>query len=219
TPNRAPCPGTHPPTERAQGNLFTFVPISRLVPRLDGGKRAAPEMDYPAGVRRARNSIVNIGRQGRLGSLPPLRALAGEGGEGEAACSEPGASPSPALRPKSDLSDFGSILKLPKSGKPDFGRKRGRGRGRCVRLTHPHTVSTILPMCWLDSMRACAAAASASWNVLSITGRTLPVATNGQTRVSIARAIAVLSALARERSVEPVWCRRLSMMRMKLTVA
>ncbi len=55
----------------------------------------------------------------------------------------------------------------------------------------PHaTTSTILPMCWLDSMRAWAAAASLSGNVPSITGRTLPAATSGQTLASIARAIA-----------------------------
>jgi len=57
---------------------------------------------------------------------PPL---AGEGGEGEATSTEQAASPSPTLQPKSDLSDFGP-LSIPKSGKPDFGRKRGRGRDR-----------------------------------------------------------------------------------------
>jgi hypothetical protein len=48
---------------------------------------------------------------------PPL---AGEGGEGEATGTEQAASPSPALQPKSDLSDF-SPLSVPNSGRPDFG--------------------------------------------------------------------------------------------------
>src|SRR5215471_9174762 len=73
-----------------------------------------------------------------------------------------------------------------------------------------HMVRTILPMCRLVSMRAWAAAASTSGKVLSITGATLPAATRGQTLASMARAIAALSAFERERSVEPVWCRRLS---------
>ena len=69
-----------------------------------------------------------------LGLDPPACAtsarpppLAGEGGEGEATSTEQAASPSPALQPKSDLSDFGRLI-VPKSGKPDFGRSRGRGR-------------------------------------------------------------------------------------------
>ena len=57
--------------------------------------------------------------------------------------------------------------------------------------------STILPICALDSMRACAAAACASGKVLSITGFTLPAAISGQTFASTARAIAALSATER----------------------
>jgi ribosomal protein L11 methyltransferase len=34
--------------------------------------------------------------------------------------------PSPALQPKSDVSDFGRSIKRPNLGKPRFGRKRGR---------------------------------------------------------------------------------------------
>jgi hypothetical protein len=36
--------------------------------------------------------------------------------------------PSLSLQPKSDVSDFGQPIKWPNSGKPEFGRKRGRGR-------------------------------------------------------------------------------------------
>src|SRR5207302_2335560 len=67
-------------------------------------------------------------------SSPPR--LAGGGGEGEATSTEQAASPSPALQPKSDLSDFGRLM-VPKSGKPDFGCKRGRGRMRPAHLTSP----------------------------------------------------------------------------------
>ena len=35
-------------------------------------------------------------------------------------------SPTPPLQPKSDVSDFGQLIKRPNSGKPEFGRKRGR---------------------------------------------------------------------------------------------
>jgi hypothetical protein len=57
--------------------------------------------------------------------LPPH---AGEGGEGEAACaSVRGLAPFLTLHPKSDLSDFGPLI-VPKSGKPDFGCTRGRGK-------------------------------------------------------------------------------------------
>src|ERR1700722_13029660 len=66
-----------------------------------------------------------------MSALPP--PLAGEGGEGEAPRSEQAASPSPALQPKSDLSDFGRLM-MPKSGKPDFGCKRG-GEGAGAVLT------------------------------------------------------------------------------------
>ena len=45
------------------------------------------------------------------------------------------------------------------------------------------------------------------------------IAINGSACCSTARAIAPLSATERERKVEPVWCRRLSMRRMKLTSA
>src|SRR6266498_341496 len=36
--------------------------------------------------------------------------------------------PSLSLQPKSDVSDFGQLIKRPNSGKPEFGCKRGRGR-------------------------------------------------------------------------------------------
>ena len=54
-------------------------------------------------------------------------------------------------------------------------------------------------------MRACAAAASSSGKVESITGLTRPAAISGNTLASTARAIAALSATERARSVEPVW--------------
>ncbi len=58
-------------------------------------------------------------------ALPPPPA--GEGGEGAGLAHARVASPSLSLQPKSDLSDFGQSI-VPKSGKPDFGCKRGRGR-------------------------------------------------------------------------------------------
>ena len=36
--------------------------------------------------------------------------------------------PTLSLQPKSDVSDFGQVLQWLNSGKPEFGRKRGRGR-------------------------------------------------------------------------------------------
>ena len=57
-------------------------------------------------------------------------------------------------------------------------------------------------MCWLASMRAWAAAASSSLKVESITGFTVPAAISGSTLLSIARAIAALSTVARARSVD-----------------
>jgi A/G-specific adenine glycosylase len=36
--------------------------------------------------------------------------------------------PSPTFQPKSDVSDFGQSIESPNSGKPEFGRKRGRER-------------------------------------------------------------------------------------------
>ena len=38
--------------------------------------------------------------------------------------------PSLSLRPKSDVSDFGQLIKRPNSGKPEFGCKRGEGTMR-----------------------------------------------------------------------------------------
>jgi hypothetical protein len=35
--------------------------------------------------------------------------------------------PSLSLQPKSDVSDFGQLIKRSKSGKPEFDCKRGRG--------------------------------------------------------------------------------------------
>jgi hypothetical protein len=52
--------------------------------------------------------------------VPAPSPACAEGGEGEATRTEQATSPSPALQPKSDLSDFGSLL-VPKSGRPDFG--------------------------------------------------------------------------------------------------
>src|SRR3954451_1729896 len=71
------------------------------------------------------------------------------------------------------------------------------------------TTSAILPMCSLDSMRACASAAFASGKVLKITGLTLPAESSGQTFSLSSPAIAALSATGRGRSVEPVRVRRL----------
>ena len=72
-----------------------------------------------------------------------------------------------------------------------------------------HTVSTILPMCSLDSISACAAAASASGNVRWISGRTAPAF---EQRPHLARAAppqsAPFSSTVRGRSVEPVMVRR-----------
>src|SRR5207302_7700043 len=76
------------------------------------------------------------GKAGRAPALPPPPA--GEGGEGEATSTEQAASPSPALQPKSDLSDFGRSM-VPKSDKPDFGCKSG-GEGR--RFTPAETART-----------------------------------------------------------------------------
>src|ERR1700758_3787251 len=60
--------------------------------------------------------------------LPPC----GGGREGEATDTEQAASPSPALQPKPDLSDFGRPI-VPKSGKPDFGASGGEGAGALPR--------------------------------------------------------------------------------------
>src|SRR5262249_24996455 len=40
--------------------------------------------------------------------------------------------PSPPLQPKSDVSDFGQLIKWPNSGKPEFGCKRGREQTELV---------------------------------------------------------------------------------------
>lgn len=77
------------------------------------------------------------------------------------------------------------------------------------RTVYP-VVSTILPICRLDSIRRCASAASASGKIRSITGRIFPVSISGQIFSSSARAIAALSATERGRKVEPVIvCRRI----------
>src|SRR5207302_2616306 len=68
---------------------------------------------------------------GTVPALPP--PLAGEGGDGEATSTEQAASPSPALQPKSDLSDFGRST-VPKSGRPDSGARAGE------RAQEPHAL-------------------------------------------------------------------------------
>src|SRR5262249_20977516 len=70
------------------------------------------------------------------------------------------------------------------------------------------TVSTILPMWSLLSMRRWAAAASASGKVAWMIGLTLPWSSSGQTFVSSARAISAFCSTGRARRVEPVSVRR-----------
>src|SRR6476469_5009959 len=57
--------------------------------------------------------------------------------------------------------------------------------------------SKILPICALDCISRCAAAASASGKVRSMTGRTFPASISGQTLSRKLRAIAALSATGR----------------------
>src|SRR5262249_32584632 len=96
---------------------------------------------------------------------------------------------------------------------------RGRGGGKAQELHEVAIGSTVLPTCALGSMRASAAAPCAGRDVLSVGGRARPAASSGSTCSSTARAIAPLSGIERARRVEPVWVRRLSMMRRKSTVA
>src|SRR5262249_55260464 len=95
---------------------------------------------------------------------------------------------------------------------------RGRAGEQAQEFHEVAIVTRILRTCGLVSMRACAAAACASGNVLSISGLTRPAAISGSTCSSTARAIAPWSGIERARRVEPVWVRRLSMMRRKSTV-
>src|SRR5262249_41038228 len=84
-------------------------------PAPKGSMRAALRLDghvMPGGA--VRNQLVE----------PAERPFAGEG---EAACSVLGASPSLTLQPKSDLSDFGRPL-VAEIGRARFRCKRGRGR-------------------------------------------------------------------------------------------
>jgi hypothetical protein len=69
----------------------------------------------------------------------------------------------------------------------------------------------ILPMCWLDSMRLCAAPASSSGYTASITGLTLPDAISGHTIRSSSRAIWALAldrlrTQSRASNREPPFC-------------
>jgi tripartite-type tricarboxylate transporter receptor subunit TctC len=71
-------------------------------------------------------STKSVHASRKLGLLPPPLAGEGWGGGGLArifACA-----PSLPLQPKSDVSDFGQLIKRPNSGKPEVGCKRGRGR-------------------------------------------------------------------------------------------
>ena len=69
----------------------------------------------------------------------------------------------------------------------------------------------ILPMCVLDSISACAAAASASGNTRWMTGFSSPRANSGHTRSRNACAISTFRAWGLARSVEPVTVSRLTM--------
>ena len=71
----------------------------------------------------------------------------------------------------------------------------------------------ILPMCALDSISACAAAASASGNTRWITGFSSPRANSGHTFARSDCAISALRACGLARSVEPVTVSRRTMMR------
>jgi hypothetical protein len=54
--------------------------------------------------------------------------------------------PSPALQPKSDVSDFGQLITRPNSGKPEFGCKRGRGQTEfAARITPAAAAEPRLP--------------------------------------------------------------------------
>ena len=66
------------------------------------------------------------------------------------------------------------------------------------------TRNRILPVCWLDSINACACAASASGSAVCVTTRILPLAMCGHTCASSSRATRALKASGRVRSVEPV---------------
>src|SRR5713226_9258118 len=102
--------------------------------------RAAPHRPRAARVRgdpgaagsrrvgRGKDWIGIWGRRDEAVSAPASSPpLAGERQRGGAACACICCFPLPALQPKLDLSDFGPLL-MPKSGKPDFGRTRGRER-------------------------------------------------------------------------------------------
>src|SRR6185369_13869000 len=70
-------------------------------------------------------------------------------------------------------------------------------------------VSTILPMCWFDSMSSCALAASPAGKTLWMTGLMAPLSSSGQTLALSERAIAALNSTGRGRRVEPVTASRL----------
>src|SRR6266487_5788497 len=76
---------------------------------------------------RSESRIWIMPQRDELGLLPP--PLAGEGwGAGDLQRSLLFHAPSLSLQPKSDVSDFGQLIKRPNSGKPEFGCERGRGR-------------------------------------------------------------------------------------------
>src|SRR5882672_577208 len=81
------------------------------------------------------------------------------------------------------------------------------------------TSRTILPTCWLDSIRACAPAASASGKRRKSIGLTRPASSNGQTFSRSCFAIAVLNSTERGRNVEPVIVRRRRKMVARFTLA
>src|SRR5262249_36674464 len=88
-----------------------------------------------------------------------------------------------------------------------------------VFLEHDQTVSTILPMCALDSMSACAFEASPRGKVLWMIALILPDSISGQTFSRRLRAIAPLNSTERGRSAEPVTVRRRRRMSLRNTVA
>src|SRR5262249_27661640 len=87
------------------------------------------------------------------------------------------------------------------------GRSVSHRTGAAYQLTRLFSYAMVrisFPMCMLDSMPRCAAAASRSGNVAWMTGLTAPDSMSGQRCSWTARAIAPLSATGRARSVEPV---------------
>src|SRR6266702_4573266 len=82
-----------------------------------------------------------------------------------------------------------------------------------------YTVSTILPICRLDSISSCAPAASASGKVLWTTALILPRSMSGQIFSRRFFAIAPLNSTGRGRSAEPETVRRRRRMSLRKSVA